>query len=177
LTLCIDFDGIFNFYKGYQGPDELFEPADGIHDFLFELSKIDEDIVIFTARDTDKVEEWLFKHGLMQYISSVTNTKIPAILYLDDRAIQFNGDFKETLNEIKEFKVHWSDNQPFKDWEKEESEHGTFNSQTYLEDHEDPDSPWTMELKLLLLEVIKTTFAIFGALCFLIFIFILIINL
>lgn len=146
LTICIDFDGVANVYKGYQGPNELFEPAEGIQEFLIELSKIDKDIVIFTARDKDKVGEWLFEHGLIQYISSVTNIKIPAIFYLDDRAIQFNGDFKEALEKIKDFKVHWNDDHPFKAWKKEEDEHGTFNSQTYLED-EDPNSPFKVKVK------------------------------
>lgn len=29
------------------------------------------------------------------------------ILYIDDRAICYKGDFNLTLNEIEKFKVHW----------------------------------------------------------------------
>jgi len=175
LTLCIDFDGIFNVYKGYHGPDELFEPAEGIEEFLRELKKMDEDIVVFTARDKDKVKEWLIHYGLDGYITSISNIKIPAIMYIDDRAVKFNGDFKDALKEVTEFKVHWNDDHPFEAWKKEEEDHGTFNSQAYLED-EDPNSPWEVGINISFRDIIQIILMAYGAFSIFMTILVIIIN-
>ncbi len=33
--------------------------------------------------------------------------KIPAYMYIDDRAIQFNGNFEQLYKDIINFKVYW----------------------------------------------------------------------
>ena len=41
------------------------------------------------------------------FFIDVTNVKSKAYLYIDDRAIRFDGDFERTLKEIDEFRVYW----------------------------------------------------------------------
>lgn len=41
------------------------------------------------------------------FFKNVTNVKTPAYIYLDDRALKFNGDYGKTLNEIENFNVYW----------------------------------------------------------------------
>lgn len=175
MTICLDFDGCMNLYKGYNGPDQLYLPAPGVEKFLKELNKRTDDLVIFTARDKNKVWEWLHKYGLEVYVNNVTNTKIPAILYIDDRAIKFNGNFQETIQEVKEFKVHWNDDHPFEAWKKEEETHGTFNSQTYLED-EDPNSPWELGINISFRDLIQIILMAYGAFSIFMSILVIIIN-
>jgi hypothetical protein len=55
------------------------------------------------------VRRWLKKHELTTYIHSVTNTKPIATIYLDDRGLQFTGDFKQALYDIANFTVHWKE--------------------------------------------------------------------
>lgn len=37
----------------------------------------------------------------------VTNFKYPAKVYIDDRNIQFNGDFDRLKEDLKEYDVYW----------------------------------------------------------------------
>ena len=38
---------------------------------------------------------------------NVTNRKVPAVAYIDDRAIQFNGSYIQTIYEAVNFKPYW----------------------------------------------------------------------
>lgn len=104
--LFIDFDGVLNTYKGWNGEDELFQPSEGSFEFLKALA-VDYKIYIFTTREREKVYKWMITHHLYQYIQDVTNKKEPAHLYIDDRAITFNGDYNQIIEDIKSFKPHW----------------------------------------------------------------------
>ena len=64
-------------------------------------------MVVFTVRWAPHVEEWLAKHGLAEFVSTVTDKKPPAHVYVDDRAICFEGDFEKTMDRIGGFKAHW----------------------------------------------------------------------
>lgn len=105
-NICIDFDGVLNTYTGWQGEDELFEPREGCHLFLQKLSK-SYDISVFTIRDAKSVQIWLQKYDLDKFILNVTNTKIPAEIFIDDRAINFDGNYESLLLKIKDFIPHW----------------------------------------------------------------------
>lgn len=104
-TVCIDFDGVLNNYKGFD-ENYLGEPKPFVEDFL---CKIDDyfDVVIFTARDINKVESWFYQHGLENIPIKITNEKVPAVAYIDDRAIRFDGNFNETLKELFDFEPYW----------------------------------------------------------------------
>ena len=71
-----------------------------------ELAK-DYDVKIFTTRNRLAASKWLIENKLDTFITDVTNVKEPAYLHIDDRCICFNGNFKNTINEIKNFKAYW----------------------------------------------------------------------
>ena len=104
--IFLDFDGVLNTYNGWQGENELFEPMPYAKEFLKRLSERYE-IYVFTARNREKVYKWLIKYFFDDYIYDVTNKKEPAYLYIDDRALKFDGDYMEILKEIDNFKPHW----------------------------------------------------------------------
>lgn len=114
LTICVDFDGVLNTYTGWQGENELYEPKEGVKEFLSRLNE-DFKVIIHTARDPKKVIDWIEKHGLINYIYDVTNKKVPAMVYIDDRAIKFKGDYDLTLFELSQFKTHWERKNTFTD--------------------------------------------------------------
>ena len=68
----------------------------------------DYEIKIFTTRNRLMTSKWLIKNKLDYLVVDVTNVKDPAYLHIDDRCICFNGDFKNTINKIKNFKVYWN---------------------------------------------------------------------
>lgn len=132
MALCIDFDGVMNCYPGYQGDDILFEPAPGLETFLQRLQRFKQPLVVHTARRACKVEEWLQEYKLHDFFKLVTNEKVPAIAYIDDRAVQHNGDFNDTIKKLNDFRVHWRNEDPFQCWTKEENVYGTLESRGIL---------------------------------------------
>lgn len=103
LTVCVDFDGVLNDYHGYDEND-LSIPRVGAREFLLELQK-DYKIVIHTTRDSNKVKDWLNEYNFP--CVEVTNVKQPAIVYIDDRGVLFDGDYNKALNNVKNFKTYW----------------------------------------------------------------------
>lgn len=63
--------------------------------FLEECKSYDLEVKIFTAReDLVLVRDWLLTTPICQYIDGITNVKETALIYIDDRAYRFNGDWK-----------------------------------------------------------------------------------
>lgn len=103
-TILVDMDGVLNEYNGKF--DELYIPQirNGAKNFLKELSK-KFIIKIFTSRNCDFTSKWVEDNNLSDLVTGVTNQKEPAFLIIDDRCIQFNGNYNDMLDEIKNFKV------------------------------------------------------------------------
>lgn len=104
-TVAVDFDGVLNTYDGWRGEDVLFDPREGVESFLRILSR-HYVVHILTTRKPFAVHNWLVEHGLRSYVENITNIKPPAIAYIDDRAIRFEGDYEDVLAVI-EVPAHW----------------------------------------------------------------------
>ena len=101
----IDLDGVLDNYTKYDY-DKIPKIRTGTKEFLEELSK-DYKLILFTTRNTKQATEWLIENKIDMYFYNVTNVKIPAKIYIDDRAITFKGNYKQTLQNIKNFNVYW----------------------------------------------------------------------
>ena len=119
-TVAVDFDGVLNSYvSGWQGVDDLPDlPNEGAMGWLRDLADADIPVYIFTTRAGHKggiaaVRDWLFDHLQREYgridaarihgnIQFATG-KPRATLYLDDRALRFEGQFPsvETITNFK----------------------------------------------------------------------------
>ena len=106
-VVCVDLDGVLNAFDGWKGADFFHPPRPGAREFLQLLNQRGYRVVVFTVRWAPHVEEWLAKHGLAEFVSAVTDKKPPAHVYVDDRAICFEGDFEKTMDRIGGFKAHW----------------------------------------------------------------------
>lgn len=104
-TICVDFDGVLNEYDHYDEND-LSTPRPGCKEFLETLSQ-NHKVVILTARNFVKVLNWLDEYNLRKYVHHVTNIKPPAVAYIDDRAIPFNGNYEATIQALKYFEPYW----------------------------------------------------------------------
>ena len=105
--ILIDLDGVLNEY-GKEPYDENYIPEikEGAKSFIKEMSKIGE-LYLFTSRNLLLSTKWLIENKIDKYFKDVTNIKLPSYLYVDDRCICFRGKYKQTLNDIKTFKVYW----------------------------------------------------------------------
>lgn len=101
-TICVDFDGVLNEYNGYE-EGNLGEPLTGSKEFIKELRKKYK-VVILTSRQKEQVIDWLNNNGFPSM--KVTNRKIPAVAYIDDRAIRFNGSYTPALYEAVNLKPY-----------------------------------------------------------------------
>ncbi len=106
-TVALDFDGVMNTYNGWKGADELFEPRPGLENFLKTLQRDGFRMVIYSTRAIEKIQEWLTKYKVDQYIAFVSNEKPLAHCYVDDRAIQFQGSFYDAYMQIGTFRTFW----------------------------------------------------------------------
>ena len=111
-SIVFDFDGVIHKYsRGWQDGSIYDKPVSGIKEVINELQR-DQDIYIVTTRARELsgeyvVRDYLDKHGI-EY-DMVTSVKVPAIVYVDDRALTFNPDNISTLvKSIKNFQP-WQD--------------------------------------------------------------------
>lgn len=103
-TICVNFDGVLNEYDGYE-EGNLGEPLTGSKEFIKELRKKYK-VVILTSGQKEQVIDWLNNNGFPSM--KVTNRKVPAVAYIDDRAIQFRGNYKKVISQLKNFKPYWA---------------------------------------------------------------------
>lgn len=113
-TIAIDFDGVLADYsKGYQGKDVFGVMIPGSDSATKVLKENDWTIIIYTTRPvTEALKKWLNDNGIAyDYINENPNQpeeskgcKLIADVYLDDRAINFHGEWPWTIRSIADFK-------------------------------------------------------------------------
>ena len=124
--LMIDFDGVIHAYSRGGEYNGIYDyPVDGIRSFINKMKK-KYDICVFTARigndpphhmdlfsTRGEVIEWLIKHDI--YFDKLTNKKLPATAYIDDKAVEFTGDWGYVESRINELEIT-------KGWNREDGE-------------------------------------------------------
>jgi predicted HAD superfamily phosphohydrolase YqeG len=107
-SVCIDLNGVLDTYSGWKGPDHMDPPAEGAREFLEEFQRRGLKVIIHSSVEEAKVKAWLEKYDLAHLVDEIY-PKPTALFYIDDRAVQFNGDFDEVLEKTKRgaFKPHW----------------------------------------------------------------------
>ena len=103
-TILLDLDGVLNKYDGNYDKEYIPPIKEGAYELIKELYQ-NYKIVIFTVRNSLIVSKWLIENGLDKYVENVTNIKGPAYLIIDDRCINFKGDYKRLKKEIEKFNV------------------------------------------------------------------------
>lgn len=99
-TIAVDFDGVLHSYSSPWVAEELIQdpPVPGAIEWLTGIMK-KFDVVIFTTRGKTAggrvaVREWLIEYGFDYDTATrirITHEKVPALLYIDDRAWRFRG--------------------------------------------------------------------------------------
>ena len=101
-TVCIDFDGTLTADVPHQEGVPTAPPAAISAELLRRLAARYR-VVVLTARPINEVMPWLDRHGYVQFITDVTNTKPPAIAYLDNRGVHVTeaSDVQRVLDEVE----------------------------------------------------------------------------
>ena len=101
-TILIDLDGVLNQYDGIFDKNVIPVIKDGAKEFLSKLSEKFE-VKIFTTRNKLQTAKWLIENNIDKYVSDITNVKDLSWLYVDDRCLCFEGDYKNILEKITNF--------------------------------------------------------------------------
>lgn len=108
-NVVLDFDGVIHAYtSGWQGTTVIPDPpVPGIREAIQEIRNAGYNVVVVSTRCADAsgicaVEAYLRKHEIE--VDAVQKEKPPAICYVDDRAICFDGDASSLLHKVMHFK-------------------------------------------------------------------------
>jgi len=113
--VCIDLDGTIAHYTEWKGETKFGDPIEGVQDALKRLRAEGWKIIIYTTRSNIKlVTKYLNTHHIPfdhlnenpEQPENAIGGKPIANAYIDDRGIQFNGDWQKTANEVLQF-VPW----------------------------------------------------------------------
>lgn len=109
-TVVFDFDGVIHSYtSGWQGATNIPDPpVPGIQEALKEIHDAGYEVVVVstrckTALGRMAIENWIDMYGMTQEVDKVCKEKPPAIAYIDDRAICFDGHPETLLKKIQSF--------------------------------------------------------------------------
>ena len=109
-TVVFDFDGVIHSYKsGWQGVATISDPpVPGIKEAINDIRIAGYEVVIVSTRTATpegakSVQNWLQANGIM--VDRVCSEKPPAHVYIDDRAICFDGDASSLLSKVRDFKT------------------------------------------------------------------------
>lgn len=108
MVVCFDFDGVIHSYKsGWKSVDVIPDPpVDGIREVMQELKDAGCTMVVFTTRAVEEkgwtaVYEWCNKNKIPYDL--ITALKPPAVVYVDDRGLKFEGRPMGWLRILKDF--------------------------------------------------------------------------
>jgi hypothetical protein len=111
--ISIDFDGVIHSYtSGWLGATEIPDPpVEGMADAIRRLQSLGWEVVCCSSRaryteGKDAICQWLLSNGFPGM--EITCEKLPAEIYVDDRAIRFDGCVPELLNAIDTWNGPWN---------------------------------------------------------------------
>jgi len=110
--IMIDFDQtIHSYHDGWSDGVIYGHPLKGAKETIEHLKSIGYEIIIFTARLSEAQEfeknrrkrlisEWLDMHEILY--DDITSDKLPAMCYIDDKAVRFEGCWMEVLQKVEQ---------------------------------------------------------------------------
>lgn len=111
-TICFDFDGVLHSYaSGWKGPDVIPDPpVVGMPEALARLEALGWKVVIQSSRaryagGREAIKRWLSANGFRPV--PVVSEKPPAEIYVDDRALRFDGSVTGMLAAIEGWPGPW----------------------------------------------------------------------
>lgn len=107
-TVVFDFDGVIHSYtSGWKGEGVIPDPpVPGIKEAIAKIRTAGYEVVVVSTRCATEqgygaIRAWLVDNEIE--VDAVKTEKPPAIVYIDDRAICFDGNSEGLLNKISSF--------------------------------------------------------------------------
>ena len=114
-TVVFDFDGVIHSYTSdWKGEDVIPDsPVEGIAEGINRIREAGYEVAVVSTRcaspkGMEAVNKYLADNEIV--VDKVCKEKPPAIVYIDDRAICFDGRSDELLEKVKSFKPWYQKN-------------------------------------------------------------------
>ena len=111
--IAVDFDSTIAHYDGWKGQGIFGKPIQSVQWALGKFKELGATVVIHTCRrETNLVTKYLNEHKIpFDYVNfsprnkklKLSEAKIGADVYIDDRAIRFSGEWHETYRQVVNF--------------------------------------------------------------------------
>lgn len=108
-TVVFDFDGVIHSYtSGWCGADTIPDPVvPGIKEAIEHIRNSGYEVIVVSSRCRSisgivAIEQYLSNNGI--WVDGICSEKPPAVCYIDDRAICFDGHPETLLSKIQSFK-------------------------------------------------------------------------
>ncbi|MDB4337439.1 hypothetical protein OAA09_00315 [bacterium] len=111
----VDFDGVIHLCsKGFYDGTIYDPPIEGSREALKKLAE-NFVIIMYSAKakpdrplisgktGIELIWEWLKKHKMDEFVKEVTSEKPRAVFYIDDKAVRFEGNWKETFEKLETY--------------------------------------------------------------------------
>lgn len=119
-TIAVDFDGVISKYDKFLGKGVFSPPVDGVAKGMQELRDAGWIIIVHTTRsETDCILSYMEKYSIpfdfinynpKNVLLGLSLGKPIADVYLDDRAIRFDGNWgQDIIDNINNAKEWWRD--------------------------------------------------------------------
>jgi hypothetical protein len=111
-TIAIDFDGVIHAYsRGWENGEIYDIPLDGVEEFILKQFGLGNTVIILSTRQPSQIIGWMdvnfpfleteeispeLKFWNKERVIGITNRKLPAHIYIDDRGYKFEGTFPDT---------------------------------------------------------------------------------
>lgn len=114
-TVVFDFDGVIHSYtSGWKGETVIPDPpVPGIKGAIDEIRAAGYEVVVVSTRTGTMagyaaVHDWLIDNDIV--VDRLCSEKPPAIVYIDDRAICFDGKPADLLRKVQNFRPWYKRN-------------------------------------------------------------------
>lgn len=116
-ALCIDFDGVISSYNGFKGRGIFGSPVEGAKNCLEKFRREGWRLIVHTSRgEIGLIEDYLVRERIpFDFINynpdnakfQLSDTKPVAHVYIDDRAVTFNGNWESIYEKVSRFNPWW----------------------------------------------------------------------
>lgn len=114
--IAVDFDSTIAHYSGFKGVGVYGKPVESVQWALGKFREMGAEIIVHTCRGNVEIphiakylKEHKIPHDYINYSPRISrdrlsDNKVAADFYIDDKGIQFRGEWKETYLQILNFK-------------------------------------------------------------------------
>ena len=108
-TIVFDFDGVIHSYtSGWKGVANIPDPpVPGIREAIAEIRDAGYRVVVVSTRCSERdglmaIHKFMNENNIL--VDDISAHKPPALVYIDDRAICFDGHPETLFNKVRRFK-------------------------------------------------------------------------